>query len=202
MSLANHEPFASLFRIIFHTLVQRQQHLAELEVFEARCRGKWNTSGHCWILPEIQSWDLAQSFSSGVPAEILPFLRLGRITVLHKPSGGIRGIMVGDTFRWLVARTINRATNQSCRGDTIPVRIDHQGRRGMRRSRDSDSNRPGPCNYSPVCKRRQCWKVCGPWKAGTLCSHLSPCSTQFHFHPHLGVWELCMMSFREKCGAR
>ena len=49
-------------------------------------------------------WDLGRSFARGqVPAEILPLIRLGRITALRKPSGGIRGIVVGDVFRRFVA---------------------------------------------------------------------------------------------------
>ena len=59
-------------------------------------------------------WKLGQSFARGqVPAEILPVLRLGRITALQKPSGGIRGIVFGDLFRRLVARTIAQQINPS-----------------------------------------------------------------------------------------
>ena len=41
-----------------------------------------------------------------VPLEILPAIRLGRLTALQKSDGGIRGIVVGDVFRRLVARTL------------------------------------------------------------------------------------------------
>ena len=37
--------------------------------------------------------------------EIVPAIRLGR-TALQKPDGGIRGTVVGDVFRRLVARTL------------------------------------------------------------------------------------------------
>ena len=48
-------------------------------------------------------WELGQSFARDqVPAEILPLVRLGRITALRKPSGGIRRIVLGDVFRRLV----------------------------------------------------------------------------------------------------
>ena len=64
-------------------------------------------------------WDLALFSSGKVPAEILPLLRLGRITALRKPSGGIRGIVVGDMFRRLVAHTIVQQINLG--GDsTVP----------------------------------------------------------------------------------
>ena len=40
------------------------------------------------------------------PSSIVSAIRLGRITALQKPNGGVRGIVVGDTLRRLVARTI------------------------------------------------------------------------------------------------
>ena len=49
-------------------------------------------------------WELGCSFAQGrVPAEVISLLRLGRIIALQKPSGGIRGVVVGDVFRRLVA---------------------------------------------------------------------------------------------------
>ena len=41
-----------------------------------------------------------------VPDSILQALQLGRMTALSKPDGRVRGIVVGDIFRRLVARTI------------------------------------------------------------------------------------------------
>ena len=41
-----------------------------------------------------------------VPEENVDALRMGRMTALQKPSGGVRGIVVGDSFRRLVSRTI------------------------------------------------------------------------------------------------
>ena len=32
--------------------------------------------------------------------------RMGRVTALAKPDGGVRGIVVGDVFRRLIARTV------------------------------------------------------------------------------------------------
>ena len=40
------------------------------------------------------------------PQVIVDAIRLGRITALQKPSGGVRGRVVGDVLRRLVARTI------------------------------------------------------------------------------------------------
>ena len=41
-----------------------------------------------------------------IPDEVVRAIRLGRLTALQKPDGGVRGIVVGDVFRHLVARTI------------------------------------------------------------------------------------------------
>ena len=37
-----------------------------------------------------------------VPDHVEPAVRLGRITALQKPDGGVRGIVVGDALRRLV----------------------------------------------------------------------------------------------------
>ena len=42
---------------------------------------------------------------AAVPGPIIDALRLGRMTALQKPNGGIRGIVAGDTIRRLVSRT-------------------------------------------------------------------------------------------------
>ena len=44
--------------------------------------------------------------NADVPEPILAALALARLTALQKPSGGVRGIATGDTFRRLVARTL------------------------------------------------------------------------------------------------
>ena len=44
-----------------------------------------------------------------LPADIVKVIRMGRMTALKKPQGGVRGIVVGDIMRRLVARTMARA---------------------------------------------------------------------------------------------
>ena len=41
-----------------------------------------------------------------VPPEALAALRLGRLVALQKPAGGVRGLVMGDAFRRLVAKTL------------------------------------------------------------------------------------------------
>ena len=40
------------------------------------------------------------------PSDVLGFLRMGRLTELQKPGGGVGGIVCGDVVRRLVAETI------------------------------------------------------------------------------------------------
>ena len=55
-----------------------------------------------------------------VPASILSALRLGRMTALRKPSGGVRGIVVSDVFRRLVARTLAQQFAKKAETATAP----------------------------------------------------------------------------------
>ena len=55
-----------------------------------------------------------------VPQTILSASRLGRMTALRKPSGGMRGIVVGDVFRRLVARTLAQQFAKRVESATAP----------------------------------------------------------------------------------
>ena len=87
-------------------------------------------------------WELGCSFAQGrVPAEVISLLRLGRIIALQKPSGGIRGVVVGDVFRRLVLH--NGATIERSRrtGDiSVPVCTHHSCWSGVCRSCRSNSH--------------------------------------------------------------
>ena len=47
---------------------------------------------------------------------VIPTIRMGRMTALHKPSGGVRGIVAGDVIRRLVARTMAQQVVNGRRG--------------------------------------------------------------------------------------
>ena len=52
-------------------------------------------------------FEVAQSFAqANIPEEILAVLRVGQMTALQKPNGGVRGMVVGDVVRRLVAKTM------------------------------------------------------------------------------------------------
>ena len=48
----------------------------------------------------------SQLARGNIPEEVVRAIRLGRMTALQKPDGGVRGIVVGNVFRRVVARTI------------------------------------------------------------------------------------------------
>ena len=56
----------------------------------------------------------------GLPEEVLPAVRLGRMTALQKPDGGVRGVMVGDVFRRLVGRTLAKQFAEQGQAATHP----------------------------------------------------------------------------------
>ena len=66
-------------------------------------------------------WFLCQAFAQAhIPEEVVTAVRMGRITALQKPSGGIRGIVVGDLVRRLVSRTIAQQIGPSVEVATAP----------------------------------------------------------------------------------
>ena len=70
-------------------------------------------------------------FSRGhVPPGALEALRLGRITALAKPDGGIRGIVVGDVLRRVVAKTIAQQIGDQVEKATAPFQFALKTRAG------------------------------------------------------------------------
>ena len=51
-------------------------------------------------------------------AEVVKAIRLGRITALEKPDGGVKGIVVGDVFRRVIARTMAQQNSKFAEGAT------------------------------------------------------------------------------------
>ena len=65
--------------------------------------------------------EVATQFARGqVPEEVLPSVRLGRMTALQKSDGGVRGILVGDVFRRLVGRTLAKQFAEQGQAATHP----------------------------------------------------------------------------------
>ena len=87
-----------------------------------------------------------------VPAPIAAAIALGRPVALRKPSGGARGLVVGDLLRRLVARTLaqqfSQQLNAACH--PTPVCTLHADRSGGARAHPAsqDSSRPSP--HGPV----------------------------------------------------
>ena len=65
--------------------------------------------------------DAASALARGeIPEEILSGFRLGRLTALRKPDGGVRGIVVGEILRRLIARSIAKQMPKSVEAATAP----------------------------------------------------------------------------------
>ena len=63
---------------------------------------------------------LGEQLSRAETPPVIDVIRLGRITALQKPNGGVRGIVVGDIFRRLVARTIAQQMSDVVEAATAP----------------------------------------------------------------------------------
>ena len=64
---------------------------------------------------------MADQFAQArIPPAVHNFLRLGRLTALQKPRGGVRGIVVGDVLRRLVARTMAQQLGKAVEAATAP----------------------------------------------------------------------------------
>ena len=73
----------------------------------------------------------ANSFARGqIPSDIVAAVRLGRMTALQKPDGGVRGIVVGDYFRRLVSRTLAKQFAQKAEDATSPFQYALKTRAG------------------------------------------------------------------------
>ena len=68
----------------------------------------------CWL---SYANSLAQT---DVPPDIVRALRLGRITALQKPDNGVRGIVVGEFIRRLVACTLVKQLSEQAKEATAP----------------------------------------------------------------------------------
>ena len=77
----------------------------------------------------------------------LRILRMGRVTALRKPDGGVRGIVVSDVLRQLVARTMAKQRSKSALKPRRPhssthCRRVHWKRMRLARAPDIDRSRP------------------------------------------------------------
>ena len=78
-------------------------------------------------------WRLCQGLARAeVPLEVLRVVKMGRVTALRKPTGGIRGIVVGDILRRLVARTISQQITPAVEVATAPFQYALSTRAGTK----------------------------------------------------------------------
>ena len=76
-------------------------------------------------------YDVASGFARDeVPAEVVDALRMGRMTALQKDDVGVRGIVVGDIFRRVVARTIAKQFSKRGEAATAPFQFAFSTRSG------------------------------------------------------------------------
>ena len=90
--------------------------------------------------------ELAQEFARAeIPQAIVASLRMGRMAALKKRSGGIRGIVVGEILRRLVARTMAQSLGSALKTTTAPHQYawTHSFWLRVDRPRVAGAHRPG-----------------------------------------------------------
>ena len=98
------------------------------------------------------------------PQEVKDGFRLGRMTALAKPDGGVRGIVAGDVIRRLAARTIAQQLGKACGGlhSTVPVSPLDEGRlraHTLQANPEASVISVMGSVHSIWCPELQCWKV-------------------------------------------
>ena len=68
-----------------------------------------------------------------VPPQAKEVLRLGRMSALQKPDGGVRGVVVGDTFRRVIERTMAQQVAEAAEEATGPFQHALKTRAGTER---------------------------------------------------------------------
>ena len=70
----------------------------------------------------VSSLQVASRLAVGdIPEEVVDGIRLGRLTAVAKPDGGVRGIVVGDIFRRLVAGTVAKQVAKMAEKAAAPL---------------------------------------------------------------------------------
>ena len=77
------------------------------------------------LLPDVRGshllFQISQRMARGqVPEAVISIIRMGRLTALSKPDGGVRGIVAGDVVRRLVARTMSEQLSPAVERVTSP----------------------------------------------------------------------------------
>ena len=86
-----------------------------------------------------------------VPHSVVDLVRLGRLTALTKPDGGVRGIVAGDVVQRLVARTMSQQLGPAVEGNQpVPVCHDHEGWLRVHRTRSPRSDGTGSGSHHHI----------------------------------------------------
>ena len=116
-------------------------------------------------------WWLVQDLSKVVvPDEIVDVVRLGRLTALQKPSGGVRGIVAGGIIRRLDACTISQQLATAVERATAPFQCALTTKSGadciahaLQTLADLDYRATFLSIDGTSSHKVQCLKVCNQW---------------------------------------
>ena len=89
-----------------------------------------------------------QMVQAKVPDPIIAAIRVGRMTALRKPDGGVRGIVAGDVVRRRIARTMAQQLGKTVEAATAPYQYALSTRAGCECIAHSLQ---GLCEMDPTC---------------------------------------------------
>ena len=72
------------------------------------------------LLDDVRGMRLFTEVGSRLAKVAIDLIRVGRLTALSKPDGGVRGIVAGDVVRRLVARTMAQHLSKAVERATAP----------------------------------------------------------------------------------
>ena len=131
---------------------------------------------------------------NGPEAAVRP-LRLGRLTALRKPTGGVRGIVAGDILRRLVSRTIAQQLSDVVKNATSPFQYALSTRAGCECIAHALQGvvRARPERHHLVNRWDWCFRSGVSWcnvaGASQCVSGFSPIRANFYGTPSRYLWE-------------
>ena len=79
---------------------------------------------------DLLMWAAGQIANAALPPPVLAGIRLGRLVALQKPDGGVRGLVMSDAFRRVVARTLAQQCAGALQSARAPFQYALQARAG------------------------------------------------------------------------
>ena len=135
-------------------------------------------------------WQMAEEFvRAEVLVEVVQGIRLGRMTALRKATGGVRGIVVGDTFRRAVSRAVAQQIVDTVKRATAPFQYALSTRAGSECVGHAIQALTDLSPDSTVLSVEEIGAFDMVSREARVAQHGGVCLTQFYGQPSQYIWE-------------